>query len=56
MKLLSASLAIALLSAVWFSMLIDRVLYGPPKSEQLVEMQSDANRDWSSRWNLGGKV
>lgn len=61
MKILSAFIAIAMLSAAGFSALYDRVLYGPsqPSPERFVNNPNqpeptDAN--WTSRWNIGAKV
>lgn len=59
MRLLSVSAAIALLSSMCFSALIDRVLYSPSQinsSANYTEnpnMAPNANPDWVERWNLG---
>jgi hypothetical protein len=61
MKLLSASIAIALLSAVGFSALYDRVLNGPSLAtpERFTDNPNHietGDPSWASRWTVGAKV
>lgn len=61
MRLLSASIAIALLSSIWFSALIDRVLSSPSQTASPASYTENPNRvpnanpDWVKRWNLGAQ-
>lgn len=61
MKLLSASIAIAMLSAFGFSALYDRVLNSPsaPAPKQFTDNPNHieaADPNWTSRWSVGEKV
>ncbi|MDO9384720.1 MAG: hypothetical protein Q7T86_17875 [Hyphomicrobiaceae bacterium] len=59
MKLLSASIAIAVLSAMGFSALYDRVLNGPSVSvaERFTDNPNETAQGdptWASRWSAAG--